>query len=145
MLPLACWQIKQSLLRKSSNHCSGKNSTARKILDKQDSRCYHCAQTTAKPCSSSAGWHGNCTIIQRVIVMCPQEKQGRGERKMVVTKAPLHPVQVTPRKKRALSTRERENRIQRMIWTFKVEGISVTREQAEKAVDEALSETLPDF
>ena len=64
---------------------------------------------------------------------------------MATTKIPGCTSQTTTQKKREISPAKRESRIQRLMWTFEVEGIKLTREQAEKAVDDALSQPLPDF
>ena len=42
-------------------------------------------------------------------------------------------------------TDTRERRIRRLISTFELAGIPISREQAERAVDAAAKEPLPDF
>ncbi len=42
-------------------------------------------------------------------------------------------------------TDTRERRIRRLISTFELAGIPTTREQAERAVDDAAKEPMPDF
>ena len=64
---------------------------------------------------------------------------------MATTKVPACSSRPTTQQKREISPSKRESRIQRLMWTFEVEGIKLTREQAEKAVDDALSQPLPDF
>ena len=64
---------------------------------------------------------------------------------MASTKIPGCSPRRATQEKRKISSDERERRIQGLIWTFEVEGIKITREQAEKAVEESLSRPLPDF
>lgn len=44
-----------------------------------------------------------------------------------------------------LTFRERERMIGNLIWTFGLEGITITREQAEAALDRALEQPLLEF
>lgn len=48
-----------------------------------------------------------------------------------------------PQKKRVVSSRERERMVRAAMWTFEVEGIIVTREEAEKALERSLSKPVP--
>ncbi len=64
---------------------------------------------------------------------------------MVIKEPNTRPTGSAARKRRTLTPQQREEKIQRLIWTFEVEGITLTREQAEKAVDRSLSNPLPKF
>ena len=44
-----------------------------------------------------------------------------------------------------LTPRQREQIINNLIWTMEVEGITVLREEAEEALDDALASPLPDI
>lgn len=52
---------------------------------------------------------------------------------------------VSPSPARQLSKRDRERMIGNLIWTSEVEGIRVTRKEAEAALNEALSKPLPEI
>lgn len=49
------------------------------------------------------------------------------------------------KERRPRTENELEHKIQRLMWTFEVESIHATREQARKAIEASRSKPLPDF